>query len=171
MSTSLIHHGFGIRGYHYLRTEYVGGEIHITIRPPRDKLRCAACRGRRVVRRGGRPRRFRGLPIGKKRVWICLAVPRLECKRWLEEALALNAPLAAAYYLKEDLRRIWTQPTKEAATRFLDVWIARARSTGIRQLQQMANTLSLHRVGVLAYYDVPITTGPLEGTNNKIKTL
>jgi transposase len=35
----------------------------------------------------------------------------------------------------------------------------------------MADTLSLHRAGLLAYYDVPITTGPLEGTNNKIKTL
>jgi transposase len=31
--------------------------------------------------------------------------------------------------------------------------------------------LSLHRAGILAYYDVPISTGPLEGTNNKIKTL
>lgn len=35
----------------------------------------------------------------------------------------------------------------------------------------MADTLSLHRTGLLAYYDVPITTGPLERTNNKIKTL
>ena len=34
-----------------------------------------------------------------------------------------------------------------------------------------SNTLSLHRQGLLAYYDVPISTGPLEGTNNKIKTL
>jgi len=35
----------------------------------------------------------------------------------------------------------------------------------------MSNTLSVHRVGLLAYYDIPISTGPLEGTNNKIKTL
>lgn len=25
--------------------------------------------------------------------------------------------------------------------------------------------------GILAYYDYPISTGPLEGTNNKIKTM
>jgi hypothetical protein len=25
--------------------------------------------------------------------------------------------------------------------------------------------------GILAYYDQPISTGPLEGTNNKIKTM
>lgn len=35
----------------------------------------------------------------------------------------------------------------------------------------MTNTLSLHREGLLAYYDVPISTGPLEGTNTKIKLL
>jgi transposase len=29
----------------------------------------------------------------------------------------------------------------------------------------------MHRRGILAYYDYPISTGPLEGTNNKIKTL
>lgn len=29
-------------------------------------------------------------------------------------------------------------------------------------------TLSLHRDGILAYYDVPISTGAPEGTNNKM---
>ena len=38
-------------------------------------------------------------------------------------------------------------------------------------LRQMARTLEAHRRGLLAYYDYPISTGPLEGTNNKIKTL
>lgn len=89
----------------------------------------------------------------------------------LDAALELNAPLAAAYYLKEDLRQLWSQPAKERATLFLEGWIERARATGIRQLVQMSNTLSLHRAGILAYYDVPISTGPLEGTNNKIRTL
>jgi transposase len=30
---------------------------------------------------------------------------------------------------------------------------------------------TLHRAGILAYYDYPISTGPLEGTNNKIETM
>jgi len=38
-------------------------------------------------------------------------------------------------------------------------------------LVQFAHTLEAHRAGILAYYDYPISTGPLEGTNNKIKTL
>ncbi len=35
----------------------------------------------------------------------------------------------------------------------------------------MADSLQTHEEGVLAYYDYRISTGPLEGTNNKIKTL
>mgnify|MGYP001818612058 CR=1 FL=1 len=374
MSTSLLYHAFGIQGYAYLRTEYVGGEIHFTIHQPKNTLQCAACRSRNVIRKGGQRRRFRGLPIGSRPVWIELVVPRVGCKacgvvrqaevgfapgrhrytkrfaryvlelarcmsmwdvarhlgvswnlvktilkaelqrrfrrprlgnlrriaideisigrghryltvvldletgavvfvgdgkgsdaldsfwkrlrragahieavatdmsqayiravkeylpeavlvfdhfhvvrlmndklsdlrrelqreaeaeekevlkgtRWLllknpggldeekdeaqrlKTALDLNAPLAAAYYLKEDLRQLWSLPDKASAARFLKDWIARARATGIRQMRQMANTLSLFREGVLAYYDVPISTGPLEGTNTKIKLL
>ncbi|HZL35832.1 MAG TPA: transposase [Tepidisphaeraceae bacterium] len=46
-----------------------------------------------------------------------------------------------------------------------------AQAWGIRMLQKFAVTLAQHRRGILAYYDCPIITGPLEGTNNKIKTM
>jgi transposase len=89
----------------------------------------------------------------------------------LEEALALNKPLAVAYYLKEDLRRLWEQPGKRFATAFFNDWLRRAEASGVRMLQQMAKTLAAHRSGVLAYYDAMITSGPMEGTNNKVKTM
>jgi transposase len=92
-------------------------------------------------------------------------------KERLEEALALNKTLATAYYMKEELRQFWEQPGKRFATVFLDGWIRRASASGIRMLQQMAATLAAYRSGLLAYYDVRITSGPLEGTNNKIKTM
>jgi transposase len=92
-------------------------------------------------------------------------------KRRLEEALALNKPLATAYYMKEELRQFWEQPGKRFATIFLESWIRRAGASGIRMLQQMAATLAAYRSGLLAYYDVMITSGPMEGTNNKIKTM
>ena len=38
-------------------------------------------------------------------------------------------------------------------------------------LNRFARTLQMHRFGLLAWYEYPISTGPLEGTNNKIKTL
>jgi transposase len=92
-------------------------------------------------------------------------------KARLEEALALNKPLAVAYYLKEGLRRFWEQPGKRLATAFLNDWLRKAEASGVRMLQQMARTLAAHRSGLLAYYDAMITSGPMEGTNNKIKTM
>ena len=92
-------------------------------------------------------------------------------KKKLKEALALNQSLATAYYLKEDLRQFWEQPGKKFATLFLDGWIKRAEASGIKMLQGMGKTLAAHRSGLLAYYDVMITSGPMEGTNNKIKTM
>ena len=89
----------------------------------------------------------------------------------LDEALKLNESLAIAYYLKEDLSQVWRQRTWLAGQKFLEDWIRRAEVSGIRQLQKFANTLRKHRQGILAWYDHPISTGPLEGTNNKIKLM
>jgi transposase len=112
----------------------------------------------------------------KGTLWLLLKNPenldeeRHERQR-LEQALRLNQPLATAYYLKEDLRQFWEQPGRRTAERFLDGWIARAQASGVAMLIKFAKTLQLHRAGLLAWYDYPISTGPLEGTNNKIKTL
>jgi transposase len=108
--------------------------------------------------------------------WLLLKNPenldegRDELQR-LEEALRLNEPLAVAYFLKEDLRQIWSQPDRRTARRVLHDWLARARASGIRLLVQFAATLEEHQEGVLNYYHSPISTGPLEGTNNKIQLL
>ena len=53
----------------------------------------------------------------------------------------------------------------------LEDCLARARASGICMLAQFADTLEEHQEGVLAYYDYPISTGPLEGTNTKIQLL
>jgi transposase len=375
MSTSLLYHAFGIRGYHYTRTDYQGGQVHFTIHQDPETHRCSACASPQVRSRGQVERRFRSLPIGRRATFIVLPIPRVECQvcgvvrqvklpfadprrsytcsferyalelgrrmtirdvanhldvswdlikdiqkrdltrrfskpklkhlrriaideiavakghryltvvldlesgavvfvgdgkgakalqpfwkrlrgskakieavamdmspayrkavsihlskakivfdrfhvmklfneklsdlrrglhreatdvmqkkvlkgtRWLllkgaenldeerderkklAEALALNHSLAVAYYLKEDLRQFWEQPGKKFATLFLDGWIKRAEGSGIKKLQEMAKTLAAHRSGLLAYYDVMITSGPMEGTNNKIKTM
>src|SRR3954467_4467187 len=374
MSTSLLYHAFGIRGYHYTRTDYQGGQVLFTIRHDPETCRCSACGSPQVQSRGRVERRFRTVPIGSRATFVVLPVPRVECQacgvvrqvkipfadprrsytrsferyalelgrrmtirdvarhlgvgwdvikdiqkrdlsrryakpklkhlrriaideisiakghryltvvldldsgavvfvgdgkgadalkpfwkrlrgskakieavamdmspayrqavsthlpaakivfdrfhvmklfneklsdlrralhreatdvlqkkvlkgtRWLLlkaaenldeekdektklEALALNKSLATAYYLKEDLRQFWEQPGKKFGTVFLDGWIKRAEASGIKMLQQMAKTLAAHRSGLLAYYDVMITSGPMEGTNNKIKTM
>ncbi len=375
MSTSLLYHAFGIRGYEYVRTDYQGGATIFTIQQDPDDCRCSACGSREVISRGHAERQFAALPIGRRKTTVVLPIPRVECRacgavrqvkvpfadprrsytksferyvlelsrsmtirdvahhldvgwdlvkdiqkrdlsrryakpklkhlraiaideiavakghryltvvmdldsgavvfvgdgkgadalkpfwkrlrpsgakieavamdmsgayqaavranlpkavivfdhfhvvklfneklsdlrralyreatdvqhkevlkgtRWLllknaenldptkdeksrlKEALKLNEPLATAYYMKEDLRRFWEQPGKRFATTFLDGWIRRAEASGIKVLQQMAKTLAAHRSGLLAYYDVMISSGPMEGTNNKIKTM
>jgi transposase len=108
--------------------------------------------------------------------WLLLKNPedldpaRDELRR-LEKALHLNQPLATAYYLKEELRQLWAQADKAAATTFLESWIARAQASGIGMLRSFAKTLRRHEEGLLAYYDYRLSTGPLEGTNNKIRAL
>ncbi|OIO95275.1 MAG: hypothetical protein AUJ92_08265 [Armatimonadetes bacterium CG2_30_59_28] len=49
--------------------------------------------------------------------------------------------------------------------------MARAEASGIKMLRKFAKTLAGHRSGLLAYYDYPLSSGPLEGTNNKIETV
>ena len=375
MSTSLLYHGFGVRGYQYVRSEYVEGEIVFHLSQAIDQCRCSACGSTDVVPRGQVERRFRSLPLGRKPTSIVLPIPRVECRgcgairqvavafadtrrrhtksfaryvlelsrlmtikdaaqhlgiswdtvkeiqkedlqrrfgkpklkhlrqiaideisvgkghryvtvvldlesgavvhvgegkggdaltafwkrlrssgakvkavaidmspayieavstylpqamivfdrfhvikllndklsdlrrelyreatdmlqknvlkgiRWLllkrpenldpkrdeagrlEEALRLNRPLAMAYYLKETLGEVWEQDDQATAQSLLLEWIAQAEATGIRVLQTFAKTLRAHAWGILAYYDYPISSGPLEGTNNKIKTM
>ena len=375
MSTSLLYHGFGIRGYQYVRTQYEGGAMIFSIEQKAQDLACSECGSHEVIRRGQIQRKFRALPIGGKPVWISLGIQRVKClfcglirqvrlgfasprrtytkaferyalelckhmtmldvarhlgvswgvikdilkrnlrkrfskpklnklkriaideisigkghqyltvvldlrtgavvfigegkgaeallpfwrrlkaskaeikavamdmsqayisavrenlpeativfdrfhimklyndklsdlrrslyhqassqgdqevikgTRWLllknpenldetrsepqqlQQALKLNEPLAKAYYMKEDLREVWNQPSKEAAEEFFIDWLFRAGTSGIPTLIKMAHTLGAHRPGILAYYDHPISTGPLEGTNNKIKTM
>src|SRR4051794_3037892 len=43
MSTSLLYHAFGIRGYHHTRTDYQGGQTIFTIRQEPETCRCPAC--------------------------------------------------------------------------------------------------------------------------------
>lgn len=375
MSTSLLYHGFGVRGYRYVGTNYVEGEVWFSIEQPRETLRCPLCDSLEVTRRGEAWRTFRLPPIGSKRVTVTLAVARVECAacevvrqvplafadsrrtytksfaryalelsrhmtirdvadhlgvgwdlikdiqkadlqrrfkkvplkklrqlaideisigkqsryltvvldlksgavvfvgegkgspalepfwkrlraarakiqavamdmspayikavsehlpkaeivfdhfhiiklfneklsdlrrelfreaqdkhlkdvlkgtRWLllmnpehldperneqqrlDQALKLNAPLATAYYLKEDLRQLWQQPNWRTARKYLTSWCKRAMASGIRILQKFAGTLRKHARGILNYFKFPISTGPLEGTNNKIRTM
>lgn len=110
--------------------------------------------------------------------WLLLtARERLDSEQWkqqrLELALELNRPLATVYYMKEDLRQLWNwEGDKIAAEWHLTSWIEMARNSGIRMLKKFANTMDKHFEGILAYFDFDsLSTGPLEGTNNKIKTM
>jgi transposase len=94
-----------------------------------------------------------------------------ESRQRLPQLMELNEPLYQAYLLKEDLRMFWSFETEEQGRNFLNSWIAMAKDLNIKHFATLAETLDQHRQGLLAYFKHFISTAPLEGLNNKIKTL
>ncbi|WP_106041429.1 transposase [Bacteroides zoogleoformans] len=94
-----------------------------------------------------------------------------EYKTRLDNALDMNKPLSQAYYLKEQLREFWTQINKEEAEKVMLDWVNQAKESEVPQLMKMAATIMAHRTGILAWYDCHISTGKVEGINNKIKVM
>ena len=80
MSTSLLYHTFGIRGYDYLRTDYQDGRVIFTITQEPEDWCCSACGAREVHSRGHVQRSFRFLPIGSRTTAVVLPIPRVECQ-------------------------------------------------------------------------------------------
>ena len=83
-----------------------------------------------------------------------------------DQLLAQNQPLATLYTLKEQLQRLWHQPTSSAdmAAR-LDDWCGLATAARITGLAKFVKTLQSHRSGICAYADHQITTARLEAGN------
>ena len=79
MSSGLLYHGLGIRGDRHVRTRYEFGAVIVEIELPPEKRRCSQCGSDHVHSRGTTSRLFRGVPIGRKPVFLELAVPRLYC--------------------------------------------------------------------------------------------
>ncbi len=80
MSTSLLYHAFGIRGYRYTRTDYQGGQTIFTIDQEPQTFRCPACGSPQVQSRGRVERRFRTVPIGRRSTFVVLPIPRVQCQ-------------------------------------------------------------------------------------------
>jgi transposase len=80
MSTSLLYHRFGIRGYQYIRTDYQNGQTIFTIHQAPDTCCCSACGSPQVQSRGQVVRRFRTVPIGRHATFVVLPIPRVECR-------------------------------------------------------------------------------------------
>ena len=57
------------------------------------------------------------------------------------------------------------------AEEVLDDWVRQAEQSKITQLQKMAVTMKTYKKGILAWYDCHLSTGKVEGINNKIKVM
>ena len=80
MDSSLLYHGFGIRGQEIMKSEYKGGSIIVHIQTKEKDLRCSKCKSKNVIKKGYSERLFRTSPIGLKPVYLRAKVQRLECK-------------------------------------------------------------------------------------------
>ena len=89
----------------------------------------------------------------------------------LRALLALNGPLSELYILKEDVRQLWDKGSKYAAALALDVFVETARGSNVKLIQSLGDSIDRFREGILNYYDHPVSSGPLEGLNNKVKAL
>jgi transposase len=81
-----------------------------------------------------------------------------------EESLSLG-------YMKEELCQLWRQQNKSQAEELLISWAKRAEASGIQMLKKFGHMHLARKNGILAYYDNRLSTGPVEGFNNKIKTI
>ena len=182
MNSSFLYHAWDLYDHECSGIEYKGNTIILHVQSKKRLSVCPKCGKSHLVKNGYRFRDFIGLPIGGKKVIIRMKVQRYKCKNEecdfdqqhktrLDNALAMNEPLSKAYYLKEQLRKIWSQISKEEAEAVLDDWVKQAKESKIPQLMRMAATLLAHRRGIQAWYDSRISTGKVEGINNKIKVM
>ena len=83
----------------------------------------------------------------------------------------INKPLFIMHSMKEQLRLMWQQSHHKQAETFLKQWCFDAMAAGPKPLIKVALTLLKHKKGILNYFLHRLTSGPVEGIVNKIKTL
>lgn len=89
----------------------------------------------------------------------------------LQKALEMNDSLMKLYYLKDDFNEVWDQENYEKAEEHLLDWLRYAESLKITALTAFCKNIRRHAIGIISWYDYLVSSGPLEGLNNKIKTL
>jgi transposase len=79
MSTRLLYHAWGGRGYCLVCTRFEKGCVWFGIEHDERSLRCSHCGSTHTEKSGKVPRRFRTLPIGSRPVSLQLSIQRLCC--------------------------------------------------------------------------------------------
>jgi len=89
----------------------------------------------------------------------------------LKALLALNRRLAKGHLLKEQLGRLWDYAYEGAAWRFLTAWMRALRWQRLPAFDKVAQLLSRHLEGILAYCHVKIPFGKVEAINGNIRAM
>ena len=88
----------------------------------------------------------------------------------LERIKALDSKTSRAYHIKLALRRLWEQPAREEAEKYLRHWYFWATHSRLEPVIEVARAIKAHWHGVLRFFTSRITSGIVEGLNSKIKT-
>lgn len=115
---------------------------------------------------------LRAIMRGKR--WLLLTrwrnLPPLK-RGELNEALSLNRRLFKAYYLKEQIERLWTYTYEGAALRFFIQWLLSLRWQRLPAFKKLARTLYDHLEGILAYCKHRVPFGVVEAINGNLRAL
>ena len=123
--------------------------------------------------------RFRHDPDQRKLIkgsrWLLLRNPesitREKDRQHLDDLLSANKELAQVYIMKEHLNHLWHHTDQIAARAWWYQWYRLAIDSDIKPLIRFARNLAVHVEGLLSYTRYRLTTGVLEGMNNKIKVI
>jgi transposase len=95
-----------------------------------------------------------------------------EDKAKLDAMFCASASLAQLHGLKEDFRSIFeTDLTPEEAAPKLEAWMLAVESSGLSKLSKFVSTLRNRWEHILNYFRHRLTSGMVEGLNNKVKVI
>jgi transposase len=82
-----------------------------------------------------------------------------------------NTPLTRAYYLKESFQLFWSYKQPKRAKEHLEKWMNSAMHSRLEPFKKFVRMLRSHLDGVLAWTKIRLSSGAVEGMNNKIKVI
>lgn len=89
----------------------------------------------------------------------------------LEKLLKANAPINAAYQLRDQFKAVWDHRTPDGIRDAVRHWIGLANASGIAPVMRFAKNLNRCIEQIAAYAIHRITNGLMEGFNNKVSRL
>lgn len=87
----------------------------------------------------------------------------------LNEILDAHSDLAVCYAMKEEMCQLFSLRDPDEARAGWTAWFHAAKESGIHALVRFAELKEKRMDGLIAHASFPISTGKLEGFNNKIK--
>lgn len=92
-------------------------------------------------------------------------------KMKISDVQKTNQPLYRAYLLKEMLAKILSTPWPKHAARQLNRWLWWASHSRLEPFKKLARTIRRHKEGILAYIQVRLTNGIVEGINTRLRMI